>query len=282
MVLKWLTADILLLCAADFISHKETNPLNLRSAWFNAEGAAPQQTIWSSLITCWAKRVTCCFKTHVPCRVFYLAANSSHISNWFIDGCPQSVLFFACFFFARSRFLWAPNRNQLLAASQSVGNVESRSVLHTRGEQTRAGAWKSSDSTQNKHTGTGLKSPGEEGDLADWCRDGHWGRGGIFHLFVLPRLLTLEGCCVVNNCRIYSHCRAIVVAVNGLHYGTWNKYKSRKEWLMRSFFFLRLCWLLFASSTVKRFHIYMQRDHWQLEHWKIRFCVIKENKTFQT
>lgn len=67
--------------------------------------------------------------------------------------------------------------------------------------------------------GRGLKSPGEEGDLADWCRDGHWGRGGIFHLFVLlffpatpSPLLSLEGCCVVNNTVVFIHTgEAIVV-----------------------------------------------------------------------
>lgn len=77
---------------------------------------------------------------------------------------------------------------QPLAVSQSEGSEESSSVLHTRGEQTQGECkrapthcWVNTAGPSEKKK---KKSPGEESDLADWCRDGHWGTGGSFYLFV--------------------------------------------------------------------------------------------------
>lgn len=100
----------------------------------------------------------------------------------FVHGCPDTVELHP----QPPSLKRAPQHKQLLAASQSERNVEFSSVLHTRGEQTEEEC-RSAPTHRKANTPAKCQSLREESDLADWCRDGHWGAGGIFSPLCPPQ-----------------------------------------------------------------------------------------------
>lgn len=146
--------------------------------------------------------------------------------------------------FTRSHLLSKepPQHKQLLAASQSEGNVEFSSALHTRGEQTEEEC-RSAPTHRKANTPATCQSLREESDLADRCRDGHRGAGGIFSPLCPPQ--SLKGCYVVNNTAAFIHWRPhCVLWMGGIMRGR-HKYKTRKNGCCT--LFLRLSRLLFAA-----------------------------------